>query len=103
MKKEFQVLTDIYSETGKCIKKDVTYLKIFETDNIELENFIDNKGKVISKYSDVAYQDKHYKINIPYSEMKQYVTPLVIKGLMDKSTYNEKAKTKITKIRTTRG
>lgn len=103
MKREFEVLTDIYNEAGKCLKKDVTYFKLFETDEIELENYIDAKGKVVNKYSGVLYRDKYYKVNIPYSEMKVYVSPLIIKGLMDKSTYNEKIKSKVTKARTTRG
>lgn len=100
-KKELEVMTDIYNEAGKCLKKDILYLKVFETDEIELENFIDGKGKVIVKYSGVVYRDKYYKVNIPYKDMLQYVQPLVIKGLMDKSTYHEK-KIKTTTKRTTR-
>lgn len=94
MKKEFQILTDIYNEAGKCIKKDVTYNKLFETDEIGLENYIDSKGKVIVEYSGVIYRDKYYKVNIPYEQMKEYVSPLVVKGLIAKSTYNEKTKPK---------
>jgi hypothetical protein len=98
MKVEFEVYTDVYAPDGvKCIKKDVSYKKIFETDEIELENFIDNKGKVISKYTGVIYRDKYYKVNTPYDIMKQYTTPLIIKGLFAKSSYHEKDNNKIIK------
>lgn len=102
MKKELEVITDIYNEDGKCLKKDVSYMKVFETDNIELENYLDPKGKVISKYSGVIYGDKYYKINIPYNEMKTMFTPLVVTGLYSKSTYHEKIKSKTSKTRVRR-
>lgn len=94
MKREFEVLTDVYNEQGKCIKKDILYLKVFETDDIQLEHFIDSKGKVVLKYSGVLYRDKYYKVNIPYKTMKEYTSPLVIKGLIYKSKIYEKLENK---------
>lgn len=97
-------MTDIYGIDGvKCIKKDVIYNKLFELNDVEIESFIDNKGKVISKYCGVIYKDKYYKVNKSYKEMSELFKPLVIKGLFDKSNYNEKNKTNktITRRRTT--
>lgn len=91
MEKEFEVITDIYNDQGRCVKKDVSYFKIFETADMEVESYIDSKGKVINKYCGVAYRDKYYKINIPYNDMKKLFEPLVITGLYSKSTYHEKA------------
>ena len=101
---ELEILTDVYSPDGvKCIKKDVIYKKVFETNDIESEQYIDDKGKIIGKYTGVIYRDKYYKVNVPYETMKQYNQPLVIKGLFAKSSYHEKINTKNKKpIRRTR-
>lgn len=103
MIKEFEILTDIFAPDGlKCIKKDVMYFKVFETNEMELESFIDAKGKVISKYCGVIYRDKYYKVNTPYAELRDMSKPIVVKGLLDKSTYNEKSKNIKSKTRVRR-
>lgn len=98
MKIEYEVLTDIYNEDGKCIKKDLSYLKVFETDDVEVENFIDAKGKVIEKYTGVVYKDKYYKINRPYKEMREAFKPIVVAGLLAKSSSYEKTNQKPIKV-----
>ena len=101
MKKEFEIITDIYNDAGKCLKKDISYCKVFETDDMELEQYIDAKGKVISKYSGIIYRDKYYKINVPYTSMKEYLSPLIIKGFIDKMNKSNE-KNKIIKHKITR-
>lgn len=73
---ELEVISDILgleSKAGKRIllTKNDKIKKLFNLNEIEIEEFIDPKnGKHIKKYSTVFKGDICYKINKPYEELK---------------------------------
>lgn len=72
MKYELEIISDINSPTSnKILVKQDKIKKIFDLDNIELEEFIDAKsGKHIKKYCSIVINNNLYKINKPYEELK---------------------------------
>ena len=73
-------------ETGVSVAKYVPMTiyqhKIFDTDKMMIEEVIDSKGKLHSKYSITKYDGEYYKLKIPYKQLRDnYFTPLEIKGL----------------------
>ncbi len=78
MKYELEIITDIYSppdKTGirKILVKDHKIKKLFELNDIELEEYTDNKGKLIKKYCAICTESNYYKINKPYEELKELI------------------------------
>lgn len=76
MKYEFEVISDIFTigRNPKLITKNDKIRKMFELDEIEVEEFIDNKtGKHISKYCTIILKDSMYKINRSYEEVKSII------------------------------
>lgn len=55
--------------------------KLFVIENLQIEEHVNSKGKIKSKFTTGKYDNEFYKINVPYIEMKKYYTPIVIKGL----------------------
>lgn len=100
MNREYQVITDIYNEQGKIVKKNILYNKVFETNEMHVESYIEKNGKVISKYTGVIYDDKYYKINKPFEEVSKEVRPIVIEGFKSKQGVEIKKRNKPTKITT---
>jgi len=72
---ELEIITDINNSTNnknKPLLKNAKIKKIFDLDNIELEEFVDNKsGKCIAKYSSVCQNTVWFKVNKPYKELKE--------------------------------
>ena len=95
MRKEIEVNGgDILSTKGKVIKKDVCYKRMFELDNILIEQYINTKGTVVKKYCTIIENDKYFKANIAYDELSALLKPLEVKGFMAKSISYEKANSK---------
>lgn len=73
---ELQVITDIFSKEDsvgkrKLLHKNKVINKLFDINEIEVQEFIDAKsGKCIKKYSGIYNKDVYYKINKPYAELK---------------------------------
>lgn len=55
--------------------------KLFQVENMHIEEHVNSKGKVVKKFTTVKYDGEFYKLNHPYKELKKYYTPIVIKGL----------------------
>lgn len=56
--------------------------KLFVVESLQIEEHINSKGVLKSKYTTGKYDNEYYKINIPYKELRdQYFTPIVIRGL----------------------
>lgn len=85
---------DVITEKGKIIKKDLCYKKVFELDNILIEQYVSPKGVIVKKYCTIIEQDKYYKGNIPYETLSAMLKPLEIKGFAAKSIRYEKVNSK---------
>lgn len=90
MKKEFEVISDVIGNNNKIVKADIIYKKVFELDNIEVEQFISNRGQVVKKYCTVLCENKFYKVNSPYEYVLGLLTPTTVKGFYSKSNRYEK-------------
>lgn len=56
--------------------------KLFVVESLQIEEHINSKGVLKSKYTTGKYDNEYYKINVPYKELRdQYFTPIVIRGL----------------------
>ncbi len=87
---ELDVISNVISNTAKpkLIAKDDRIKKIFDLDNIQVEEYIDSRnGKHIKKYSTINLNDAYYKIDKPYNELKELVfnRSIPVLGLMYKS------------------
>lgn len=73
---ELQIITDILSGPNasggrKVIHKDKLINKLFDINEIEVEEFINPKtGKAIKKYCGIYSKEVYYKVNKPYDELK---------------------------------
>lgn len=95
MRKEIEVNGgDVLSATNKVIKKDVCYKRMFELDNILIEQYINTKGNIVKKYCTIIENDKYYKANIAYEELSALLRPMEVKGFMAKSISYEKTNSK---------
>lgn len=77
--------TDVYSQPDKkgnqrIIKKGVKFKKTFDTNNIQVQNYIDAKGNISSKYSMVFEGEQGYKALHKFEELERLVSPLKIRG-----------------------
>ena len=73
-------------ETGKSISRYVPLRiyqkKLFVVESMQIEEHVNNKGKIVNKYTTVKYDSEYYKINMSYKKLRDnYFTPIVIKGL----------------------
>lgn len=73
-------------ETGRSIARYVPLRvfqkKIFVTESMQIEEYINSNGKIIHRFTTVKYDTEYYKINMPYKELRdKYFTSIVIKGL----------------------
>lgn len=85
MRIELEFISDLTitkgNKTNTLVKND-KIKRIFDLDKIELEEYIDPRtGKHISKYCTVSMEDRYYKINKPYEELKSLMlnrtTPVI--------------------------
>ncbi len=95
MRKEIEINSgDVLSDKNKVIKKDMCYKRMFELDNILIEQYINPKGVIVKKYCTIIEQDKYFKANIPYETLSAMLRPLEIKGFAAKSISYEKVNSK---------
>ncbi len=90
MKYELEIISDVLSnhQKPKVLKKNDRIRKLFDLDNVELEEYIDQKtGKHIKKYSAIYHNNAYYKINKPYDELRELILnrTLTIQGFAYKS------------------
>jgi len=90
MRKELEIISDILGSNNRVVKRDVIYKKIFELDNIEVEEFISNKGTIVKKYCTLVVDNKFYKVNSPYEVVAAMIQPLEVKGFYSKTSKYEK-------------
>lgn len=56
--------------------------KLFVVENLQIEEHVNSKGKIKSKFTTGKYDGEFYKLNHPYKELRDnYFKPIVIKGL----------------------
>ena len=66
---------------SKYVPMRVFQKRLFVLENMQIEEHVNGKGKVINKYTTCKYDSEYYKLNIPYKKLKEeYFTQLVIKG-----------------------
>ncbi len=81
-----KILCDLYTEpnkngVSKLIKKDVEYLKQFDTTRITVEQYVNAKtAKIIKKYCLVIDNDKCYKANHRFEDLVKLDRHIEIKG-----------------------
>lgn len=91
MKVELEIITDIVNTSGtkpKVVAKNDKIKKLFDLEQIEVEEFIDAKtGKHIKRYSSVYQNNVYYKVNKPYAELSFLVVNkrMPVIGLIGKS------------------
>lgn len=78
--------SDIYGpqdpKTGnqKLIKKNVCFKKTFETNSIQVQEFIDAKGNISKKYCTIYEGELGYKAVHKFEYVQKLISPLHIKG-----------------------
>ena len=100
MVRELIVLTDFYSKANKLLKKDLAYRKTFETDKLDIEDYINEKGRVIKKYCTAIYEDRFYKLNHTYEYVKMLKEPIKVVGLIGKTKGYGKTNNKDKRVHT---
>lgn len=56
--------------------------KLFVVESLQIEEHINSKGSIKSRFTTGKYDGEYYKLNHPYKELRdKYFTPIVIKGL----------------------
>ena len=69
---ELQIVSDIMNNRNKVVAKGALVKKLFDLEEIEVEEFINPKtGKAVKKYSGVYSNNIYYKINTPYESLKE--------------------------------
>jgi hypothetical protein len=96
---ELEIIADIEKvKNKKTYTKSVPVRKIFNINEIELEEFVNNiTGKVEKKYSGVVIRDKYYKVNTPYTNLLRIVsnkTNPIIGFYQHSNAYKKKNKSK---------
>lgn len=95
---ELPIITDVLSPANavgkrKIIAKDKIIHKLFDINDIEIEQYINAKtGKTINKYTGIYSNEVYYKINKPYKELKEIKIngAVPVKGFMGHSSKNYK-------------
>jgi len=81
MRYEFEVIGNITLKVkNKDVNKDVVFKKLFELDTITAEEYIDDKGKVVSKYCTIVENTNFFKVNYPYKDVARLIKPIVVQG-----------------------
>lgn len=96
---ELQIISDIVGKPDikgkeKIVLKDVLINKLFDINEIQVEEFINPKnGKPVKKFTGIYSNDSYYKVNKPYEELKDLKINRTypIKGFMG---YSSKYKNK---------
>ena len=90
--KEFELILDWLDKpdkTGKqkILRKNVLLKKQYDTKDILLAEYTNDKGYPIKKYTLLidTNTNQSYKINMPYEKCKQYIGNIEVKGLMQYS------------------
>lgn len=79
-------ITDVYSvpdnKTGKqkIIKKNVKFKKSFETNNIQIQSYIDLRGNLSTKYTMINEGEQSYKALHKFEDVERLILPVKIKG-----------------------
>lgn len=56
--------------------------KLFQVENMHIEEHVNSKGKIVKKFTTVKYDGEFYKLNHPYNFLRdKYFKPMLINGL----------------------
>jgi len=95
---ELQIVSDIVEKATnkteeKIVHKNVLIRKLFDINEIEVEEYMNPKnGKAVKRYSGIYSNESYYKINKPYSELRDIVINKTspVKGFMGHTRKNAK-------------
>ena len=74
-------LPEFNSSITSRVPQRVFQKKLFVVESLQIEEHVNSKGRIKSKFTTGKYDGEFYKLNHPYKELKKYYTPIVIKGL----------------------
>jgi len=84
----FKVLTDVYKTDKKgiqkLIKRNVEYKKMFETNGLLVEHYLNAKGVPSKKWCIVKEpngDDRYFRLNHKFEEIEKLIKPVFITGL----------------------
>lgn len=86
---------DIYSQPDKSgkqklIKRNCIYLKQFETHEIKIEQYVNSKGIVSNKWSNVREGENFFRVAHSFEELEKMMSPIEFKGFKYKGNGREK-------------
>ena len=95
---ELNILADVYgkpkegSDIPTIIKKDIVFKKIFDTNQIKAEEYINERGKIIKGLVNIVDGEATYKAKHKYSDIVTKLKPIEVKGFLahDKRKKNNK-------------
>lgn len=83
-----KVLTDIYKTNAKgqqkLIRRNVEYKKMFETNGLLVEHYLNSKGVPSKKWCMVKEpngDNSYYRLNHKFEEIEKLIKPVYIYGL----------------------
>lgn len=69
------------SSITKYIPMRVFQKRLFIVENMQIEEHVNSKGKIVDKYTTCKYDGEYYKLKIPYNTLKdKYFKPVTFKG-----------------------
>lgn len=85
MVKELTVVADIMSPPNaqgrmKVIKKNLEYRKQFESTNMLVEHYVDQKGNISKKYCMIKEGDSYFKVKGKYEDICKINSHIEIRG-----------------------
>lgn len=84
----FNVLTDTYKTNKKgeqlLVKRNVQYKKMFETNGLLVEHYLNSKGEPSKRWCMVKEpngDNSYYRLNHKFEEIEKLIKPVFIHGL----------------------
>lgn len=80
-----RVLTDIYSKPDKhgnvkLVKRNVEYLKQFDSNNILAEHYINARGVISKKWAVVKQNEEYFRVNHKFEELEKLNKHIKVNG-----------------------
>jgi len=80
-----RVLTDIYSKPDKhgnvkLVKRNVEYLKQFDSNNILVEHYINSRGTISKRWAVVKQEQEYFRVNHKFEELEKLNKHLIVHG-----------------------
>lgn len=84
---ELDIIADVYgpgSEEGqpKLIKEGIIYKRLFDTNQIKAEEYINAKGRIVKSWVNIIEGENTYRAKHKYSDIVAKLLPLQVKGFI---------------------